>query len=106
MVAARRRRETAGIATEALDAAANHRSLALVAGRHPQGGADEPGARRARCAGPGWFDSSWELRCGLEVREEDWSPTPTCVAAGSTDFLGAQRTTGRIASPSASTAIA
>ena len=22
-----------------------------------------------RVRGPGWFDSSWDLRCGLEVRE-------------------------------------
>ncbi|MEO6031447.1 MAG: hypothetical protein ABIP61_06030 [Burkholderiaceae bacterium] len=26
---------------------------------------DREGAAR----GPGWFDSSWELQCGLEVRE-------------------------------------
>ncbi len=29
---------------------------------HPAAGGD---ARR----GPGWFDSNWELQCGLEVRE-------------------------------------
>ena len=28
---------------------------------------DEP--TRAHAAGPGWFDSSWELHCGLRVEE-------------------------------------
>ena len=28
--------------------------------------------RIAAAAGPGWFDSSWDLHCGLEVRES-WS---------------------------------
>jgi hypothetical protein len=29
----------------------------------------EPETRGADGAGPGWFDSSWDLRCGLVVRE-------------------------------------
>jgi len=29
---------------------------------------DEP-TRPHHPAGPGWFDSSWELRCGLRVEE-------------------------------------
>ncbi len=60
--------------------------------------------RTAMLAGPGWFDSSWDLRCGLEVREEDAADAD--LRAWIDGFLGAQRTTGRIASPSASTAIA
>jgi len=31
--------------------------------------APEPEARSVDGAGPGWFDSSWDLRCGLVVRE-------------------------------------
>ena len=33
--------------------------------------ASRRGARAAddRVRAPGWFDSSWDLRCGLEVRE-------------------------------------
>ena len=54
--------------------------------------------------GPGWFDSSWDLRRGLEVREEYAADAD--LRAWIDGFLGAQRTTGRIASPSASTAIA
>jgi hypothetical protein len=60
--------------------------------------------RIATTPGPGWFDSSWDLRCGLEVREEDAADAD--LRAWIDGFLGAQRTTGRIASPSASTAIA
>jgi hypothetical protein len=60
--------------------------------------------RMAASAGPGWFDSSWELHRGLDVRE-GW-----CGDAGLRgwieSFLDAQRTAGRTASPSASTAIA
>ena len=55
-------------------------------------------------AGPGWFDSSWELRRGLDVREgfaED-----DHVFGWIESFLLAQRAAGRTASPSASTAIA
>ena len=60
--------------------------------------------RRERGAGPGWFDSSWELRCGLEVRE-GWSEDDR-VRDWLEDFLSAQRAVARTASPSASTAIA
>ena len=55
-------------------------------------------------AGPGWFDSSWDLRCGLEVRES-WSDDER-IHGWIEDFLSSQRASGRTASPSASTAIA
>ncbi len=58
----------------------------------------------AGLAGPGWFDSSWDLHRGLEVRES-WSNADQ-VHGWIEDFLGSQRATGRTASPSASTAIA
>ena len=57
-----------------------------------------------RGAGPGWFDSSWDLRRGLDVRE-GWSDDER-VHGWIEDFLTAQRAIGRTASPSASTAIA
>ena len=60
--------------------------------------------RASASAGPGWFDSSWELRRGLEVKE-GWSEDDR-VRDWIEDFLSAQRTLGRTASPSASTAIA
>ena len=53
---------------------------------------------------PGWFDSSWDLQCGLEVRES-WSDSER-VHGWIEDFLRTQRAIGRTASPSASTAIA
>ena len=71
---------------------------------------DTPPQRHARgeqigaAAGPGWFDSSWELQRGLEVCES-WSDDDR-VRGWVEDFLLAQRAIGRIASPSASTAIA
>ena len=40
-------------------------------------------------AGPGWFDSSWDLRCGLEVRES-WSDDER-VHGWIEDFLKTQR---------------
>ena len=55
-------------------------------------------------AGPGWFDSSWDLHRGLEVRES-WSDDER-VHGWIEDFLRTQRAIGRTASPSASTAIA
>ena len=55
-------------------------------------------------AGPGWFDSSWDLQRGLEVRES-WSDDER-VHGWIEDFLRTQRAIGRTASPSASTAIA
>ena len=57
-------------------------------------------ARIGAAAGPGWFDSSWDLHRGLEVRES-WSDDGWIE-----DFLRTQRAIGRTASPSASTAIA
>ena len=61
----------------------------------------EPGAG---AVGPGWFDSSWDLHRGLEVRE-GWSGEER-AHGWIEDFLETQRTIGRIASPSASTAMA
>jgi hypothetical protein len=55
-------------------------------------------------AGPGWFDSSWELHQGLEVHE-GWSEDDR-VHGWIEEFLLSQRAIGRTASPSASTAIA
>jgi hypothetical protein len=59
---------------------------------------------RAGRAGPGWFDSSWDLNRGLDVRE-GWSEDDR-VHGWIEEFLRAQRAAGRAASPSASTAIA
>ncbi|MEO8309726.1 MAG: hypothetical protein ABI520_01010 [Caldimonas sp.] len=60
--------------------------------------------RAGGAAGPGWFDSSWELHRGLEVRE-NWSDDER-VHGWIEDFLTTQRAIGHPASPSASTAIA
>jgi hypothetical protein len=60
--------------------------------------------RLGAAAGPGWFDSSWDLRRGLEVRE-DWSDDER-VRDWIEGFLKTQRAIGRTASPSESTAIA
>ena len=60
--------------------------------------------RSARVAGPGWFESSWDLHRGLEVRES-WSDDQR-VHGWIEDFLRTQRAIGRTASPSSSTAIA
>jgi hypothetical protein len=57
--------------------------------------------------GPGWFDSSWDLRCGLEVVEEGQADLD--LRAWLDGFLGAaaaQPRLARVASPSAMTAIA
>jgi hypothetical protein len=66
--------------------------------------ATRPEQRAATRAGPGWFESSWELRRGLEVKE-GWTDDDR-VRDWIEDFLSAQRTVARTASPSASTAIA
>jgi hypothetical protein len=56
-------------------------------------------------AGPGWFDSSWELRRGLEVKEE-WFGDER-LHGWIENFLRGQRSAaGRTVSPSESTAIA
>jgi hypothetical protein len=65
---------------------------------------EHPRHRVASTSGPGWFDSSWELRRGLEVRE-GWSEDER-VRGWIEDFLFAQRAVGRTASPSSTTAIA
>ena len=64
----------------------------------------ESGGCLGAAAGPGWFESSWDLRRGLEVCE-GWSDDER-VHDWIEDFLRTQRTIGRTASPSASTAIA
>jgi hypothetical protein len=77
--------------------------LALVAidtRPHRHEGCERIGA----AVGPGWFDSSWDLHRGLEVRES-WSDDER-VDGWIEDFLRTQRAIGRTASPSASTAIA
>ena len=64
-------------------------------------------APRAATIGPGWFDSSWDLRCGLEVVEEDQADV--ALRAWIDSILGAvsaQPRLARVASPSAITAIA
>ena len=62
-------------------------------------------AHYAGVDGPGWFDSSWELRRGLEVKE-GWCGDDR-LHGWIENFLGAQRSAaGRTASPSESTAIA
>jgi len=102
MAAKRSRRETGCIATETLMTQPSPQ-LALVAidaRRHRHEGGERLGA----AAGPGWFDSSWDLRRGLEVRE-GWSDDER-VQDWIEDFLRTQRAIGRTASPSASTAIA
>ena len=77
--------------------------LALVATDTPSHRDD--GREHVGCAGgPGWFDSSWDLHRGLEVRE-GWSDDER-VHGWIEDFLMTQRAIGRTASPSASTAIA
>jgi hypothetical protein len=53
---------------------------------------------------PGWFDSSWDLRSGLEVRE-GWLGDDG-VNGWIEGFLRAQRSCDFTASPSSSTAIA
>ncbi|HEV7575963.1 MAG TPA: hypothetical protein VGO85_07955 [Caldimonas sp.] len=78
--------------------------LALVAIATPGHPQHPERAAPFGCSGPGWFDSSWDLHRGLEVRE-GWSDDDR-VRGWIEDFLCAQRAVGRTASPSASTAIA
>jgi hypothetical protein len=73
-------------------------SLVPVAPVQRSGTADD------RVSAPGWFDSSWELRHGLEVKE-GWFGDEA-LHGWIDSFLVGQRTCGRTASPSASTAIA
>jgi hypothetical protein len=76
--------------------------LALVADAARVQGGDAH--RPAASTGPGWFDSSWDLQRGLEVRE-GWSDDDR-VRGWIEAFLFAQRAVGRTASPSSTTAIA
>ena len=57
-----------------------------------------------RAHAPSWFDSSWELKSGLDVRE-GWFGDDS-LNGWIESFFFAQRASGRTASPSASTAIA
>ncbi len=58
-----------------------------------------------RTCAPGWFDSSWELKSGLDVKE-GWFGDECSLNAWIESFLFVQRASGRTVSPSASTAIA
>ncbi len=78
--------------------------LALVAIDTPSSTPRRERSERVSAAGPGWFDSSWDLRHGLEVHEGCYGDDG--LRGWIEDFLFAQRTIGRTASPSASTAIA
>lgn len=79
--------------------------LALVAIEGAPSSRDRATREQFGNAGPGWFDSSWELRRGLEVREDSFGDD--CLHGWIERFLCAQRAAaGRTASPSASTAIA
>jgi len=62
--------------------------------------------RSARVAGPGWFESSWDLHRGLEVRES-WSDDQR-VHGWIEDFLRTQRAMSAdfTACPSSITAMA
>ena len=76
-------------------------ALVAVAAAHAS---PEAGERAGAAVGPGWFESSWDLHRGLEVRE-GWSGEER-AHGWIEDFLETQRTIGRIASPSASNAMA
>jgi hypothetical protein len=106
MAGAAVRRETARIAQET--AAMSYDllpELALNAVEAAPSSCDGSARDDARIAGPGRFDSSWELRRGLDVGE-DWFGD-ACLHGWIERLLSAQRAApGRTASPSASTAIA
>ena len=59
--------------------------------------ADENTVNDEPLLGPGWFDSSWDLVCGLDVREAAASDTPLndwlvwCLKAAAEDLSAAQR---------------
>ena len=40
---------------------------------------ENPPASRSVPAGPGWFDSSWELQSGLQVKEGLPADLPLCA---------------------------
>jgi hypothetical protein len=82
----------------------NTPELALVADDATPSRRDQHNLPHGAGSGPGWFESSWDLRRGLDVRE-GWSEDEG-VRGWIEDFLRAQRAIGRTASPSASTAIA
>ena len=78
--------------------------LSLVAVESTAERRDGHGRGRASAAGPGWFESSWDLQRGLEVKE-DWFGEDR-LHGWIENFLRSQRAAGSTASPSASTAIA
>jgi hypothetical protein len=102
MAALRLGRETCA-SQRRLAMAQDFQQLALVpvAAKSP---APRSEARVCAPAGPGWFDSSWDLRRGLEVREDESGAAHLCGWID--EFLRSQRAPGRTASPSASTAMA
>jgi hypothetical protein len=83
---------------------ASSSNLSLVAVESVPARRDCDRRGHAAAAGPGWFESSWDLERGLEVREE-WTGEER-LHGWIEEFLRAQRAAGRTASPSASTAIA
>jgi hypothetical protein len=91
------------IATEAL-MAQEFAELALVYVTQNRAPLESAGGAASSRGGPGWFDSSFDLHRGLEVKES--GSGDAALRAWIDEFLGPQRTAGRIASPSASTAMA
>ena len=69
----------------------NRSPLDLSLVLQPRGaGASEPAG--GCTAGPGWYESSWDLRRGLEVRES--GEADAHLRSWIEDFLGAQPTAG------------
>ena len=93
-------------------AAPRHRHTHVAAERRAAEVPSAPTAAAELLRGPGWFDSSWDLRTGLEVREglpedvrlEEWLDA-FCAQPG-LDAEGAAASARRIVSPSSITASA
>jgi hypothetical protein len=79
-------------------------ALATIVDPEPQR-CDRVERDRSGIAGPGWFDSSWELQRGLDVKE-DWFGEDRLHGWIETFLCGQRTAAGRTASPSESTAIA
>jgi hypothetical protein len=80
-------------------------ALALVAVDATPPRRDRVEDGRSGVAGPGWFDSSWDLQHGLEVKE-DWFGDERLHGWIESFLRGQRSAAGRTASPSESTAIA
>ena len=104
MAAAQALRETVAFATETAMPHCQPPELSLVAVDPSSVGRASDRGMCIVAAGPGWFDSSWDLQRGLEVRE-DWSGEAR-LHGWIEDFLRVQRSVARTVSPSDSTAIA